>query len=67
LPARLKESIEAFLISITIEQWAFHCTNPEEYEWLKGSVKNFLEKYIPDFINNESYIFSRFNIDLDKL
>ena len=64
LPENLKNRIEAFVISSDLSNWSFHCTNPLEHEWLTNSVKKFMDKYIPPFLKGESYIFSRFNIDI---
>jgi Ser/Thr protein kinase RdoA (MazF antagonist) len=60
LPDNIKDSIEAFFISTQIDSWGFHCTDPKEKAWLRGSIKAFLENYIPPFLNNEHFVFSRF-------
>ncbi len=61
----LKESIEAYIIAALIGPWAFHSTNPEEQKWLKSSITSCLNKNIPQFLNNESYFFSKYNIDIE--
>ena len=65
LPCTIRESIEAFFISTQIDSWGFHCTDPNEEDWLRRSIKACLDNYIPPFLNGESYIFSKFpSIDL---
>jgi Ser/Thr protein kinase RdoA (MazF antagonist) len=60
LPDNMKDSIEAFFISTQIDSWGFHCTDPKEEDWLRGSINACMNNYIPPFLKDESYIFSRF-------
>ena len=62
----VKKAIEAYFIAALIGPWAFHCTNTKEHKWLNDSITKCLNDYIPPFLKNQEFIFSKFNIDFDN-
>ncbi|MCU0536778.1 MAG: phosphotransferase [Hydrococcus sp. Prado102] len=57
LPADYQNIVEAFFVGATVENFAFHSTNPQEYEWLSRAVPYVVKNHLHPYLQGETFLF----------
>lgn len=49
--------VEAFFNGATVENFAFHSTNPQEHDWLSRAVPYVVKNHLHPYLNGETFLF----------
>ncbi|NEZ65351.1 hypothetical protein D0962_21680 [Leptolyngbyaceae cyanobacterium CCMR0082] len=57
LPTNYQSIVEAFVVSSTVENYAFPSANPQEHEWLSHAVPYVVKNHFHSYFNGETFLF----------
>jgi Ser/Thr protein kinase RdoA (MazF antagonist) len=57
LPAAYQNIVEAFFVGATVENFAFHCNNPQESEWLSRAVPYVVKNHLQPYLHGKTFLF----------
>ncbi len=56
LPTDYRSLVEAFFVGATVENFAFHSTNPKEQEWLARAVPYVVKHHLHSYLEGKTFL-----------